>query len=237
MSAVRLAAIWVRLLAFVCCLGASPCLAAPHISDFSLGLSQEEMIHRKVSPCGDRLCGEVSFGGRDWGGVFVMGEKGLEGIFLLAPSSDDFVEAAFRELENLPYVLYRVISGQGCFDLAREAAGGLEAEELRAALTDFLAKSQGGEQTSATYFYTEPAAYAVLKKAAEAWKDAPPLVCPPEISLKDAPELSPEERKKAEEGVACCLNIDEQGVTFLIMSLSGLNDTLANGAKSPLVEH
>lgn len=233
----RRAALFVRILVLVSCFTTSPAVAVPHLADFSLGLTYEEMLFRKVSPCGENLCGEVAFGGKNWGGTFLMKEGGLEVITLFGAPDDSYVEAAFEGLEGAPYVLYRVVTDSDCFDFVRRASMGIGADDLARDFGVFLEDLRGAGRGFASYFYTEPAVYDMLKAAAaeesagdHRAEDSAVALCPSEISLAG---LTPEQAAKVEEGVACCLTIDEGGVTFLVMPWGSLRRRLARGAAAP----
>ena len=93
-------------LGLVCLLGlaARPALAVPDIADFALGITREETLLRAAVPCGDKLCGEVAFGGRSWGGTFRFHADRLDAISLFGPPDDTYVEAAFQGFAESPAV-------------------------------------------------------------------------------------------------------------------------------------
>lgn len=155
----------IAVLALVFALAVQSALAAPHITDFSLGITREETLLRAAAPCGDNLCGEVSFGGKNWGGTFLFKDDTLYAISLFGPLDDAYVEAAFAGFAESPYVVCRALTDDACFDFARKAAEGLSPEQLDAAFKEFLRGIGNTAHTFASYFYTEPAVYAALKQA------------------------------------------------------------------------
>lgn len=185
----------VRLCAALLCLGLSvrPALAVPDIADFSLGMSREDILLRAVSPCGGRLCGQVSFGGRIWDASFRVRGDALDAISLFGPPRDEYVEAAFSAFSDSPYVVYRAVSDNAVFDFPSLAAGGLGPEALDAAFDDFVRAliSAGGSFVS--FFYTEPAVYAALKQ--EARKALrPDAAAAPEKAAGHAPKAATPEK-------------------------------------------
>lgn len=153
-------------LALLSGLAATPSPAAPHITDFTLGITREETLLRAAAPCGDNLCGEVSFGGKNWGGTFLFKNNALSAITLFGPLDDAYVEAAFAGFAESPYVVYRAITDDGEFDFPRKAAEGLTSDQQDAAFQEFLQGMGSTGHTFASYFYTEPAVYEALKEAA-----------------------------------------------------------------------
>lgn len=209
----------VRLCAALLCLGlhTRPAVAMPDIADFSLGMSREDILLRAASPCGDRLCGQLGFGGRIWDGSFRLRGNRLDAISLSGPPEDDYVEAAFSAFADSPYVVYRAVADNAVFDFPSLAAGGLGPEALDAAFDSFVHAlgREGGSFVS--FFYTEPAVYEALKREA---REAP---APPSVHAggadeekdKSGPAAGPDPRA---DGVVCAMTIAADGIVILIMT-------------------
>ncbi|MCH5277606.1 MAG: hypothetical protein J1E80_07190 [Desulfovibrionaceae bacterium] len=159
----------VRLCAALLCVGlyARPAQAVPDIADFSLGMIRGDILLRATSPCGDKLCGQVGFGGAVWGASFRFRDDALDAISLFGPPRDDYVEAAFAAFADSPYVVYRVIGDNAVFDFPSLAAEGLSPDALDAAFGEFTRTLSGTGGSFASFFYTEPAVYAAMKREAE----------------------------------------------------------------------
>lgn len=205
----------VRLCAVLLGLGltADPALAVPDIADFSLGMSREDILQRAASPCGDKLCGEIGFGGQIWGGSFRFHDNALDAVSLFGPPEGDYVEAAFSAFAASPYVVYRAVSDSAVFDFPSLAAGGLSPEVLDAAFDEFLRTLSGAGGSFVSFFYADPAVYAALRREARGGEaDA----------QKDAPAAPPPAEGSRPDGVVCVMTVAGDGIVILIMSLSDL---------------
>lgn len=219
-------ALVVRLCAVLLCLGlhVRPALAVPDIADFSLGMSREDTLLRATSPCGDRLCGQIGFGGRIWDGSFRFRGSSLDAISLFGPPEDDYVEAAFSALADSPYVVYRAVADNAVFDFPSLAAQGLSPEALDAAFDGFVRALGSAGGSFVSFFYTEPAVYAALKEEAQEARGARETLQPgtggaPE---KDKPVEPPAESEPRSDGVVCVMTVAADGIVILIMSRSDL---------------
>lgn len=214
-------------LGLVCLLGlaARPALAVPDIADFALGITREETLLRAAVPCGDKLCGEVAFGGRSWGGTFRFHADRLDAISLFGPPDDAYVEAAFQGFAESPYVVYRAVSDDAVFDFPSRAAEGLSPEQLDAAFLEFLRGLRGTGCTFASYFYTEPAVYEAMKREAEDTAAKAAAGGGGSADGKTAPDAA--KQRLSTDGVVCNLTIDEEGIVIIIMARADLQAEMA----------
>lgn len=219
---------FIRLCAALLCFGLSvrPAQAVPDIADFFLGMTREDTLLRATSPCGDKLCGQVSFGGKIWGASFRFQDDALDVISLFGPPRDEYVEAAFSAFADSPYVVYRVVGDQTVFDFPSQAAEGLSPEALDAAFGDFLRALGGAGGSFASFFYTEPAVYAALKREAmEAGTG--------KTSKKAAESAArPGEPAPRSDGVVCALTVAGDGIVILILTRRDLEAELTARAAS-----
>lgn len=172
--------------------------AAPHITDFTLGMSREDLASREVSVCDETfphiLCGEVGFGGKSWQGSFHIKEDVLDSITLTAPLANASLEAAMQAFKESPYVLYAVLSEEAEFNFIKRTAHGESPESMDTAFAAFLEELKNGPCDFVAYFYTEPPVYDAAIKAEETGERA---------------ESS---------GVTCCLTLGRDGVSVFITS-------------------
>ncbi len=184
---------------------AAPCLAAPHVADFSLAMPRSEAEKRGLTQCGQDLCGEVNFGGALWNGVFRLDSdaKGevLGAISLRGALSDAFMDAAFAGIEQSPYILIYAGSENGAFNFSRLAREGKSEAEMDAEFKHFVDDVLRSGNSAATYVFALPETYAELKKTDSA----------------DLPKTVPQ-------GKICTLHISAQGVTVLIGTVAYLAD-------------
>lgn len=173
-------------------------LASPHITDFTLGMSAEELASREAGVCDEKfphiLCGEVVFGGKTWQGNFHVKEGALDSITLTAPVAGASLEAAMQGFRESPYVLYAAFSDDLEFDFVKRAAQGESPESMDAAFAAFLGELKTGPREFVAYFYTEPPIYDAAIRAEK------------EGGRADA------------SGVACCLALGKDGVSVFITS-------------------
>lgn len=209
----------------------SPAFAAPHMADFTLGINREETLIRAAEPCGDNLCGTVAFGGQEWLGTFSMDNDTLSAITIMGPLNSDYMNAAFQGFKDSPYIVYRVISDVDCFDFIQESKTGKSPAELEAAFTSFLAGLREKGNGFASYFYTDPDVYEKLKKAEMAQTAQNGQESQKKISSKAA-DCLPVAYPEKLQGVACCLSIDNDGITIIIMPWQDMQRKLA--AKKPV---
>ena len=180
--------------------------AAPHITDFTLGMNREELARREVGVCDESfphiLCGNVIFGGKDWQGSFHVRDDALDSITLTAPLSDASLASAMQGFKESPYVLYMVLSDDMDFDFIMRAADGEDSRTLEASFKEFLGKLKQNPHEFVAYFYTDPATYNAAIKAAG-------------------------EGKHVENGgVACCLTLGTDGVNIFISSWEQMHAVL-----------
>lgn len=116
---IRMAACGVFLLGVGLPFGAG---ASPHISDFNLDMTSQELSLRNVRECGGRLCGEVQMGGMAWNGAFTVEDGKLAAIALSGPASESYMAAASEALEASPYVLQTALTDKGRFDFRQASA-------------------------------------------------------------------------------------------------------------------
>lgn len=207
---------------------ATPAFAAPHMADFSLGISREETLIRAAEPCEDNLCGKVGFGGQEWVGTFSMENDVLSAITIVGPLNSDYMNAAFQGFKDSPYIVYRVISDQECFDFIQESKLGKTPAEVEAAFAAFLARLREKGNGFASYFYTDPGVYEKLK-AAEMAQSASEVKKSARSKRADCLPVAYSEKLQ---GVACCLSIDADGITIIIMPWQKMQQKLA--AKEPV---
>ena len=214
----------------------SPARAVPDIADFNLGISWEETLLRTAVPCGEQLCGEVNFGGRTWGGTFQFDGGILSAISLFGPLEDAYVNAAFEGFAGSPYVVYRALTGESSFDFPEKAAQGLQGEELDAAFQEFLRGLRGAGDSFVSYLYTEPEVYEAMEEAARErmratdQRKGDTAPAGGQDKTEAATDGNQDTAPEVPDGVVCGLTIDEDGVTILIMRLSGWEREMARRA-------
>ncbi len=179
-----------------------------------LGIGQDDQRLGDFAPCPENralLCGELAFGGQVWTAALAFQNKALASIALSGPLGDTYTEAAIQGLKDSPYVLYSAVTERACFDFIEKAREGLTPERIDGEFAAFLAEMRGEGHAFASYFYTEPAIYEAVKNI------------PPATSLPCGPQ--PTEGVPA--GAACCLAIEKDGITFLVMSWADWQKELA----------
>lgn len=181
-------------------------LATPHITDFTLGMSKDELALREAAVCDKKfphiLCGEVGFGGKNWKGSFHIENNVLDSITLTAPLADTSLEAAMQGFRESPYVLYAVYSDDMEFDFIDRAVHGESPESIDAAFAGFLGELKTRPRDFVAYFYTEPPVYDAAIKAGQSGD------------------------KAGVPGVACCLTLGTDGVNVFITSWSEMHAIL-----------
>ncbi len=155
------------------CTGAQA--AAPHISDFPLGITRDVVEFKATEPCKnytpkqgeDTLCATVSFGGKDWQGVFLFEENLLEVITLSGKPDGSYIDAAVDGYQHSPYVLIRADASTLSWDLISLARAGNSEEDIQQRLTEVSSAIARNPQDSVTYIYVEPAIYEAFLEAPE----------------------------------------------------------------------
>lgn len=173
-------------------------LASPHITDFTLGMSAEELASREAGVCDEKfphiLCGEVVFGGKTWQGSFHVKEGALDSITLTAPVAGASLEAAMQGFRESPYVLYAAFPMISNLTLSNAPRKVKVRKAWDAAFAAFLGELKTGPREFVAYFYTEPPIYDAAIRAEK------------EGGRADA------------SGVACCLALGKDGVSVFITS-------------------
>ena len=151
---------FIKGLILVCCLLAhvfpTASGAAPHISDFRLGLELEELLLRQVDACEDRYCGQVIFGGLVWEGGFALQDGKVSSIALVGPYNVEYLEAGFLELGGSPYSLMSVVTDSRRFEFVPLQSDGKPDEETILAYKAFVQEGASGQCRFIAYNYGSP---------------------------------------------------------------------------------
>ncbi len=164
-------------LLFLLCYGlfCTQAYAAPHLSDFPLGITRDVVEFKATEPCKDftatpvedSFCGTVSFGGKDWQGIFLFENNLLEIITLTGKPDGSYIDAAIDGYKHSPYVLVRADASTQSCDIIDLARGGNSEEEIQRQLQEVSTTIAGNPQDSVTYIYVEPSIYEALLEASE----------------------------------------------------------------------
>lgn len=149
--------------------------AAPHLSDFPLGITKDVVEFKATEPCADfttkqgedSFCAKVSFGGKDWQGTFLFEDNLLEIITLTGKPDPSYIDAALDGYQHSPYVLVRADASTQSCDIIALARTGNSEEEIQLQLQEISASIAGKPQDSVTYIYVEQSVYEALLEATE----------------------------------------------------------------------
>lgn len=218
-----------------CCFfvgGTVPAWAAPHISDFSLGMSSEDGLKRMLEPCQsagyEALCGKVNFGDATWDGLFLFSDKDakepvLVGMTFFGPGTNAMVEAAFKGFAQSPYVLIYCETDIRNFSFVEQAKAGKSKAEMDAAFQEFLGNMHKDiAETLRDQSKNRNATSTFGRRGGKTEADSSSVTYMytlPEIYSAMKETERSDLAKRFPDGVLCLLAINSDGVSLLIGTL------------------
>ena len=146
-------------------LSAADSCAAPHLGDYSLGLSKDELIERGAEQCvhgsNAMLCNAIRFGNMEWDGRFDMAEDKLAGVHLTGPLGKKYLDAGLAGFADSEFRLVYISAGSSDFDFLSAMAE--EGEDK--AITDmgaFLTRLAEEGRETVSYIYVDRESYGKL---------------------------------------------------------------------------